>query len=312
VKQVINPVVFKLELPEQWKQKRLHPGFHASLLSPYKEMEEHGPNFLEPPPDVIEGEEEYEVEQVFDSQCSGRNKQLQYLLKWKGYSEAHNSWEPANQVYATELIKEYYKQKPAAVKGIKRVVIKPSVNMSQPTPSFTLGYTWDQLHSATVDLNNHQRKATLEVEAFFFDPTKEHRRLGQPNSITYEQVQLKSLGIPHNWPVGKEAYYYHPALKAHDEPIRLCLECLHDFEWQQRYPGVQRRDRIHTDGKITMVCSTIGDLAQLPSPGITYVINEDGSQRFHPDIFHAPRAPVDELTQTDGSTSTYQPESATR
>ena len=61
-----------------------------------------------------------------------------------------------------------------------------------------------------------------------------------------------------------------------------------------------------------MVCSTIGDLARPPSPGITYVINEDGSQRFHPDIFHLPQAPIDEPTQTNGSTLTYQRESTTR
>ena len=106
--------------------------------------------------------------------------------------------------------------------------------------------------------------------------------------------------------------YYHPALKPYDKPIRFCLECLHDFEWRQKHPGIQRRDRVHTDGKITMVCSTIGDLARPPSPGSTYVVDEDGSQRFHPDIFHTPQAPIDELTQTDGSPSTYQPESATR
>ena len=81
VEQVINPMVFKLELLEQWKQKHLHPVFYALLLSPYKETEEHGPNFLEPPLGVIEGKEEYEVEQVLDSRCSGRKKQLQYLLK---------------------------------------------------------------------------------------------------------------------------------------------------------------------------------------------------------------------------------------
>jgi hypothetical protein len=67
VEQVINPMVFKLKLLEQWKQKRLHPVFYASLLMPYKEMEEHSTNFLEPSPDIIEGEEEYEVEQVLDS-----------------------------------------------------------------------------------------------------------------------------------------------------------------------------------------------------------------------------------------------------
>jgi Chromo (CHRromatin Organisation MOdifier) domain len=144
VEQVINPMVFKLKLPEQWKQKHLHPMFHASLLTLYKEMEEHGANFLEPPLDVIEGEEEYEVEQVLDSTQVGRKKQLQYLLKWKGYSEAHNSWEPADQVHATELIKAYYKQKPAAVKGIKRAVMdRPNKMLQSPFPATK--YTWDQL-----------------------------------------------------------------------------------------------------------------------------------------------------------------------
>jgi hypothetical protein len=151
-----------------------------------------------------------------------------------------------------------------------------------------------------------------EAEAYFFDLTREHRQPGRPNSVTYEQVRLKSLGIPRYWPAGKEADYYHPAVKPHNEPIPFCLECLHDFEWRQKHPGIQRRDRIHTDGKITMVCSLIGDLARPPSPGITYVVDEDGLKRFHPDIFHAPRAPIDEPTQTDGSSSTYQPESATR
>jgi hypothetical protein len=88
---VINPVAFQLELPSQWKQKKVHPVFHASLLLPYKEMEEHGANFPELPPDLVEGEEEYEVEQVLDSRQHGCRKKLQYLLKWRGYSQGHNS-----------------------------------------------------------------------------------------------------------------------------------------------------------------------------------------------------------------------------
>ena len=30
----------------------------------YKETTEHGPNFIQPPPDLIDGEEEYKVEVV--------------------------------------------------------------------------------------------------------------------------------------------------------------------------------------------------------------------------------------------------------
>ena len=58
---IISPVAIRLELPAQWST---HPIFHTSLLTPYVEMPSHGPNFTRPPPDLIDGEEEYEVEQI--------------------------------------------------------------------------------------------------------------------------------------------------------------------------------------------------------------------------------------------------------
>jgi hypothetical protein len=61
IEEVCSPVVYKLQLPPQWN---IHPIFHASLLTPYIETMEHGENYLRPPPDMIEGEEQYEVEVV--------------------------------------------------------------------------------------------------------------------------------------------------------------------------------------------------------------------------------------------------------
>jgi hypothetical protein len=81
----ISPVVFQLTLPLQW---HIHNVFHASLLMLYKETEEHGDNFVQPPPELIDRQEEYEVEQIVNSRCMGRAKKLQYLLCWKGYSHA--------------------------------------------------------------------------------------------------------------------------------------------------------------------------------------------------------------------------------
>ena len=89
VSKVIFPVVYQLELPTAWK---IFNTFHTALLSPYKEMEEHSVNFSEPPPNLIDDYKEYKVEKVLDTWLYGRWKKRQYLIKWKGYADAHNSW----------------------------------------------------------------------------------------------------------------------------------------------------------------------------------------------------------------------------
>jgi len=116
VTEVISPVAYRLELPHQWK---VHNAFHASLLSPYKETEAHGPNYPGQIPDMIEGQEEWEVEKVLDSHRRGHKKQLQYLLKWKGYPEAENTWENKENMFAQELLKEFHQQYPKAIRSIR-------------------------------------------------------------------------------------------------------------------------------------------------------------------------------------------------
>ena len=99
----IGPVTFKLKLPPMWK---IHPVFHASLITPYKETIAHGPNYEQPPPDLIEGKEEYEVEEILDKRKQGHG--FQYLVKWKGYPNSSNKWiTRTNLGNAKELVEVY-------------------------------------------------------------------------------------------------------------------------------------------------------------------------------------------------------------
>ena len=57
---VIRLVTYRLKLLPTWK---IHPVFHATLLRQYKETDVYGANFPRPP-DIIKGEEVYEVERI--------------------------------------------------------------------------------------------------------------------------------------------------------------------------------------------------------------------------------------------------------
>jgi transposase InsO family protein len=59
----ISPVAYRLELPPTWT---IHDVFHAGLLTPYRETDQYGPSHTRPPPDLIGGEEEFEVEAIMN------------------------------------------------------------------------------------------------------------------------------------------------------------------------------------------------------------------------------------------------------
>ena len=87
-----------------WK---IHDVFHASLLSTYRETAKHRPNYANPPPAEIEGEEEYEIAEILSHR--GSPGYCSYLISWKGYSSAENTWEPEQNLQHTQTILKEYK-----------------------------------------------------------------------------------------------------------------------------------------------------------------------------------------------------------
>ena len=104
IEEVLSCTAFHLRIPTQWK---IHPVFHTSLLTTYKEASEHGPNFIQPPPDLIDGEEEYEVKVILRHR--GKPGCCTFLIRWKGYSTAEDTWEPERNLSNTQPLITKYK-----------------------------------------------------------------------------------------------------------------------------------------------------------------------------------------------------------
>jgi hypothetical protein len=93
-----------------------HDVFHVDRLKKYQSSPDRFPTRvqnLRPAPDVIDGVEMYEVEDILGERTKrgtvkgSRRTEKQYLVKWKGYSTAEASWEPARAVDAPDVLARF-------------------------------------------------------------------------------------------------------------------------------------------------------------------------------------------------------------
>jgi len=80
---------------------------------------------------------------------------LQYLLKWKGYPEAENTWENKEDVFVQELLEEFYQQHPTAMRLICLQKDGPETphNVDQPMSLHTLSPPSPHRHPLTMSGN---------------------------------------------------------------------------------------------------------------------------------------------------------------
>ncbi len=121
---VISKNAYKLQLPPG---NNIHPVQNTAFLTPYHETQEHRPNHLRPPPDVIEGENQYEVEAIITHKPF--NRSYRYLIRWKGCGSNDDTWEPASNLDNAEEILEEYKKTHGLHQGpqpkSKRTLLSP-------------------------------------------------------------------------------------------------------------------------------------------------------------------------------------------
>ncbi len=152
----LSHVVYQLRIPQQWK---IHDVFHAALLTPYKEMEEHRPNYHEPPPDVIKGEPEWEVEQIVGVRRFGHSRWLQYRVRWTGYSDAHDTWETADDVHAPQLTAEFWKGNQVLA---QQIAYKPPPTEEKESNSLSISLM--TTHGSDHGPHHHRSRITSDEE----------------------------------------------------------------------------------------------------------------------------------------------------
>jgi transposase InsO family protein len=107
---------YRLQLP--LSMKRLHPVFNVVKLTMAPDDPIPGRQAIPPPPpEIVDGEEEWVVEEILDTKMV--NRKLRYLVKWAGFGIEHNSWEPWDGVHAPELVADFYRHHPGAARQIR-------------------------------------------------------------------------------------------------------------------------------------------------------------------------------------------------
>jgi hypothetical protein len=104
IKRVRGHLNYELALP---RNMNIHPVFHISLLEPAPPGAPPAPNTEIKP---VNPNAEYAVEAILDHKLV-RGKP-RYLIKWEGYPQSENTWEPRTNLNCLELLAEFHRLHP--------------------------------------------------------------------------------------------------------------------------------------------------------------------------------------------------------
>jgi transposase InsO family protein len=106
----VGPAAYKLKLP--YSMRRLHPVFPVVklTLSPPDPIEgrEHPTH---PDPEIVDGEEEYEVEEILNSRI--RWRRVEYKVRWQGYGPEDDTWQRWKDLaHAEDKVRAFHRAYP--------------------------------------------------------------------------------------------------------------------------------------------------------------------------------------------------------
>ena len=116
VQDVVGKQVYRLFLPSDYQ---IHPVFHVSLLEPYQRRRGDTETPVLPNPELIDDQPEWDVEKILDRRR--KNGRLEYLVRWAGYPQEYDQWEPEEHLEGAQALRqEYDSLKPIQGRGRPR------------------------------------------------------------------------------------------------------------------------------------------------------------------------------------------------
>ncbi|SGY18646.1 BQ5605_C014g07425 [Microbotryum silenes-dioicae] len=95
-----------------------HNVFHTSKLRHWTDNDGvafPGREATEPASVVVQGNEEWEVDRIVDEK--GKGKRKRYLVKWKGWADSDNTWEPRAHLEETIVLEEWERERAEGERG---------------------------------------------------------------------------------------------------------------------------------------------------------------------------------------------------
>ena len=113
----VGPQSFTLRLPRSMKS--VHPVYQVSMLEPSHPSSIPNRTNTPPPPIEVDGDLEYEIEEILNSKIDHRRRcKLLYLVKWTGYENTsqESDWIPATELENTpEVVADFHAKYPGKV-----------------------------------------------------------------------------------------------------------------------------------------------------------------------------------------------------